>query len=69
MAHLKIKYNVYSIRSEQKMSIRRLAILSGISKTTINDIENGKHIPTIETMCYLCYALDVTLNDIVSFSE
>ncbi len=69
VARLDIKYHIYELRTEKQMSVRHLARLSGISKTAINDIENGKHVPNIETICSLCYAMDVSLNDIVTFSK
>lgn len=46
-----ISYNLYVLRVERKLSIRKLSELSGISKSQINNIENGKQNPTVYTLC------------------
>ena len=35
--NINIKYQLWEIRTEQQLSSRQLAKLSGVSKTTIND--------------------------------
>lgn len=57
---MKITYNLYQIRNERNVSLRKLAEISGISKSQINDIENNKHHPTVLTLCLLAAALDVS---------
>lgn len=57
---MKIIYHIYELRSDQKMSVRKLSELSGVSKTQINDIENGKTHPTVFTLCLLSLALEVS---------
>lgn len=49
------------------MSARELAEKSGVSKSEINEIENGARIPRIDTLCMLAAALDVTVEDLVSY--
>lgn len=34
------------IRNEQKLSQYQLAMLSNLSRSTISDLENGRHIPS-----------------------
>lgn len=55
-------YKVWQLRTAKGYSLRELEELSGVSKTTINNIENGKANPTIETLLLLAKALDVELS-------
>ena len=57
---MKIAYNVYQIRIQKNMSLRKLSQLSGVSRSQINDIENEKHHPTVLTLCLLAVALEVS---------
>ena len=57
---MKIIYHIYELRAEKNMSVRQLAELSGVSKTQINDIENGNTHPTVYTLCLLSLALKVS---------
>lgn len=58
-------YNLWQIRTAKGYSLRELETLSGVSKTEINDIENGKANPTIETLHLLATALNVGLFDLL----
>lgn len=58
-------YKVWQLRTAKGYSLRDLEELSGVSKTEINDIENGKANPTLETLRLLASALDVKLFDLV----
>lgn len=57
------------IRKVQKISQDQLAKKSGISRATINRIENGEHIPNIDTICKLCKALGVKLAIVFDLEE
>lgn len=57
---MKIIYHIYELRAEKNMSVRQLSELSGVSKTQINDIENGNTHPTVYTLCLLSLALKVS---------
>ena len=54
-----IDYHINAIRSEQKLSLRALSEKSGVSKSQIDDIENGIYHPTVYTLCLLSLALQV----------
>lgn len=58
-------YNLWQIRTAKGYSLRELEELSGVSKTTINNIENGKVNPTIGTLRLLAAALEVELFDLL----
>lgn len=63
---LEIEYKLWKVRTDKGMSIRKLEKLSGVSKSTINNIENGCHDPTIRTLCMLAKALQVTPEELYS---
>lgn len=66
---MKIIYNVYQIRTQKNMSLRKLSQLSGVSRSQINDIENSKHHPTVLTLCLLAAALDVSPYSLFTVSD
>ncbi len=51
-------------RLEKNLSQTELAKNIGVSRQTINMIENGSYNPTIELCIRICKELDVTLNDL-----
>ena len=60
---------IKSIRLEKHMSLRELAMLSGISKSELSNIETGKKIPTAYTLCAIAKALQVTICTIISCED
>lgn len=65
--NIKMLYHIYEIRRKKKMSTDRLAKLSGVGKTTINDIENYRHDPTVKTLCMLAEALETVPESLYSY--
>lgn len=63
-----ISYHVYEYRISRGLTVRGLSNLSGISKTQINGIENGKVHPSVYVLCCLAVALDVQPQDLFSYS-
>jgi transcriptional regulator with XRE-family HTH domain len=57
------------IRLEKDLTLHQLSELSGVSKTQINDIENGKTFPTIKVLCALAKALQVPVTDLFSCDD
>lgn len=51
---------VWNVRDKKHMSTTQLSRLSGVSQSSISDIENRKKIPKIDTLCALARALQVT---------
>lgn len=51
-------------RLSKGLSQAELAKLIGVSRQTVNMIENGDYNPTVMLCIKLCRALDKTLNDI-----
>ena len=60
-----MKIKLKEKRTESGLSIRKLAELSGVSKSLIEKIESSGGNPTIETICKLADTLDVTLEELV----
>ena len=56
--------NISRMRAASGLSQAELARRVGVSRQTINMIENGGYNPTIELCIKLCRELGVTLNDI-----
>ena len=51
-------------RQQKGISQTELAKLIGVSRQTVNMIENGDYNPTIALCLKICKALDKTLNDL-----
>ena len=51
-------------RLEKRMSQQQLADRLGVSRQTINAIENGDYNPTIRLCIGICKELGLTLNDL-----
>lgn len=59
-----IEIYIWNKRTEQNISCRQLAKLTGLSKTTINNIENGKTSPTLDELDIIAKALNCSLYDL-----
>lgn len=59
MIRIAVTYNLKSYRRKRNMTIRKLERISGVSKSQISAIENGKTHPTVFTICLLSAALKV----------
>lgn len=55
---------VWNVRKYRRMTLVGLAEKSGISKTTLNNIENEKVWPTILQLEQIAKALHVHINDL-----
>ena len=60
MKNLRLK----SARTEKNLSQQELADLVGVSRQTINAIEQGDYNTTIRLCISICKALDKTLDDL-----
>ena len=64
---MRIKFFIKDIRKIKKMTLKQLAIKSGVSKTQINDIEKGNKIPTIFTLESIATGLETSINNLYKF--
>lgn len=69
MDRIEIEYHVFQLRHERNLSVRELADKSGVSKTQINDIENGRGNPTVYALCLLSLALNVSPYELFSLKS
>jgi transcriptional regulator with XRE-family HTH domain len=57
------------LRKRQKLSKKELADIAGISYATLSNYENGKAIPSAETIVRLALALNVSVSDLISLTD
>lgn len=69
MFSVKIEYNLYEIMADRDMTERQLALKSGISHVTINNILNGRKDPNLMTICRLAIALKVPAEKLYTYYE
>jgi len=58
------KNNLQELRWERQWSQEQLARISGISRSSIQAIENGTRIPSVSTALKLSKAFNATVEDI-----
>ena len=56
-------------RHSQNLSMRDLALMSQVSLSTINRIENSKSRPTFSILKSVAYALDTTAQEIIDEAD
>lgn len=56
--------NLREARLNRGMSVSELARRSGVSRVTINNIEQGYTNPTVSTVAAICKALNINPNEI-----
>ena len=59
-----MEIRTWHARHDKKLSLKQLQDLTGISKTTLNDIENGKQSPTLNQLEIIAIALNVRITDL-----
>lgn len=62
-----MKVLLWKMRISTGYSLRKLEGISGISKTTINDIENEKISPTLNELWILSIALNCRVEDLYQY--
>ncbi len=67
--HLILARNLKIIREREKLSLDKLAQLSGVSKTMISQIERGDSSPTITTIWKIANGLKISFTELVKFTE
>lgn len=55
---------IKQIRQRKNISLAELSAKSGVSKTEINDVENNKKKPSLQTVILLAQALEVNVEDL-----
>ena len=53
-------------RLNKRWNGKELSLNSGVARSYITEMENGKYTnPSIEVICKLCMALEITPNDLI----
>lgn len=60
---MKIGEQIKSFRLNKGYSVNRLANEAGLSQSYLRDVELCKKNPTVETLSYICDALEISLAD------
>lgn len=64
--HLVIAKNLKSYREGKKLSLERVAELTGVSKTMIGQIERGESSPTIKTISKIANGLKIPFTALIN---
>ena len=56
-------------RIKQDISQEKLAEMSGLHRTTLGIIENGKNSPTLDSIARIAIALNLSLSEMVLFED
>lgn len=60
---MELQKRITYLREQKGITVNKLANLAGISQGFLRDIELGNKKPTIETLSYICDALEISLKD------
>lgn len=60
-----MKILLEKIMHDRDLSVRQVSILTGVSKSTINRIVNGKTSPTADTLEELAKGLAIHISDLI----
>jgi len=63
---MRLGERIKSLRRENNMSLRTLAEKTGLSKTTLGDLENNAKNPSLETVQKIATAFDISLSDLLN---
>ena len=59
-----MKILTWQARTEKHLTLVQLATMTGISKSTLNNIENGRTSPTFDQLDAIANALGVRITDL-----
>ena len=60
---------IKEFRGQKGLSTNKLANLAGVSQSYLRDVELGKKNPTVETLSYICFALNISLQKFFTVNE
>lgn len=66
---MNIGEKVKSLRKQSNMSLRELAQVTGLSKTTLSDLENGTKNPSLDTVEKIATAFGLTSSDLLQKTD
>lgn len=57
--------HLWEIRHKRGITLKELEKLTGLGKTTLNNIENEKVSPTVNEVEMICEALEITFKELM----
>lgn len=60
---MEVGKRIVELRERKNISTNKLANLAGVSQSYLRDIEMGQKNPTVEILSYICFALDISMQD------
>ncbi len=62
-----VKYKLYDLRNKKGLTDQQLADKVGVSKSTINNIENNRTNTTVMILCQIAVALEVRPEELFEY--
>ncbi len=59
-----VKIKLWEVRTAKGLKLEAVALLTGVSKSTLNNIENGKTSPTLVNMEKIARGLGCRISDL-----
>ena len=59
-----VKIKLWEVRTAKGLKPEAVALLTGVSKSTLNNIENGKTSPTLANLEKIARGLDCRISDL-----
>ena len=64
-----ISFKIKQIRKKQKLTLKHLAIKTGISTSQLSDIENNNKMPSFIYIVLISRALKININDLYKIEK
>ena len=59
-----LKVNLWEVRTAKGLKLEAVAVMTGVSKSTLNNIENGKTSPTLANLEKIAKGLGCRISDL-----
>lgn len=57
------------LRNERQLSQQELADISNVARSTIQRVEGAQIVPTLDLLCSISQALNISLKELMDFPE
>ncbi len=64
-----IALRIAQLRTQKGVSARKMSLSIGQNEGYINSIENGKSLPSLSGLLYICDYLEITLSEFLDFDS
>ena len=66
---MKVEMLIKDVRVKKNVTLKRLSILTGLSTTHLNDIENNKKRPSLYCLILIAKALKVNITELYKINN